>query len=148
MPSCGSAWDTAGRAHRGGAMKSPAPIPSRDDRNTRTPTKIVQFDGSTDHDVLAISGDGPPLLECREVEAICRSVTQTYFGPFKQHKLVFNFSVLMPEEYAAQKLEMFVRIDRHWKTPPSASKLLKIGCIAEGRRLRKGDRITTAMFIN
>lgn len=119
------------------------------DGTTRRAGKIVHFDGSTDDEVLGVCGDSAPLLECAEVEAVCRSVVQKYFGPFSQHKLIYSFSILVPASHIGEVLEMFVRTDPRWKNrPPQSSKLFKIACVAQGRRLRKGERIVKAMFVH
>src|SRR4029077_19382399 len=116
-----------------------------DEATLCTAAQVIPFDSGKD---LAIAGDCAPLLEVPTVEAVCRSIHETYFAPFRQQKYVFDFTVISPDKYAGQKLQMFVRIDSRWKTPPSSSKLFKAACVARGTRLTKGDRITQAMFVH
>jgi hypothetical protein len=42
---------------------------------------------------------------------------------------------------------MFVRYDRKWKYARESSKLFKSACVALGRRLHRGERITKSLWL-
>src|SRR5436190_1054553 len=117
-------------------------------RNQESKPQIALVRPISDDDVLGIAGDSPVLIEASQVDAVCRSIKRVYFGPYKQEKLVFEFTAITPEQYSGQVLQMFVRVDPRWKTPPSAAKLYKAACVAQGRHLQKGERIDKTMFLN
>jgi len=109
-------------------------------------SRVVPFE-RTDDDTLCTIEEVPALVPCKEVEAVCRDVEKVYYSPYQQEKWVFKFSVVVPEQYAGNVVPMFVRVVKSWKTPPKASKLFKIACVASGG-LRKGQLVTKSMFLN
>lgn len=96
-------------------------------------------------DVLFTTGDCASLLPCKEVQAICTDVNRAFY--FGQPKLAFKFTVVEPEKYSGEKLEMFVRNAEKWHGhPPRSSKLHKAAAIALGGPPRK-QRITKSVFV-
>jgi len=106
---------------------------------------IAGMKPGADDDLICQTGDCPPLLPCSQVQAVCRDVRLVRFGPF-HHKLVFDFEVMDPVEWARMKLSMFVRKDPKWKHPPVSSKLFKVCAVAVGSLPRR-QRITKQMFV-
>ena len=104
---------------------------------------VVNF--RSDDEVLFEAGSGPSLLgEIKSVVAVCTAMKRAVY--FRQPKLVFTFTVVEPDQYAGQKLEMFAHAK--WKgQPPVSSKLFKIAAVALGRLPQKGDRITKNLFL-
>lgn len=98
-------------------------------------------------EVMGVTGEVPPLLLCSEVKAVCQAVKTVEYAPFRQKKYLFIFSVVEPEEYATNHLQMFVRVNPAWKHPPIASKLFKAALVATDGQLRNRQRITKSMFI-
>ncbi|MBI2817342.1 MAG: hypothetical protein HYX72_10410 [Acidobacteria bacterium] len=68
--------------------------------------------------------DFPPLLPISEAEVLCEDVRRVVFGGFGE-RLVFDFRMMLPEQYAGTKLQMFVRYSRKRARPPLSSKLFK-----------------------
>lgn len=97
-------------------------------------------------ELICQTGDCPPLLPCSEVEAVCKNVRLVRYGPFGQ-RLVFEFEVFFPEEFARSKLSMFVRKDPKWIHPPIGSKLFKVIAVAVGS-LPKRRAITKSLFVD
>ena len=85
-------------------------------------------------DVLFELDDYPPILECDSVDAVCVDIRKVRFTFWRTEKLVFEFSVLEPEQYARTRLLMFVRIGNWKKRPPVSSKLAKLAKIAGCQR--------------
>jgi len=98
-------------------------------------------------ELICQTGDCPPLLHCPEVQAVCTDVHLVRFRPFQQDKLVFDFEVFNPVEFAGSKLSMFVRKDPKWKHPPVGSKLFKVSAVAVGS-LPSRRRITKSLFVD
>ena len=99
----------------------------------------------SEDELICQTGDCPPLLPCSEVQAVCTDVQLVRFGPFQQ-KLVFDFEVLDPAEFAGLKVSMYVRKDPKWKHPPVSSKLFRVSAVAVGGLPRR-RRITKQMFV-
>lgn len=99
------------------------------------------------HDELICeTGDCPPLLPCSEIQAVCTDVRPVHYGPFRQEKLVFDFEVLDPAEFAGLKVSMYVRKDPKWKHSPVSSKLFRVSAVAVGSLPRR-RRITKSLFV-
>ena len=112
-------------------------------------SSVVSIRGQDDADdeLMAVAENVSPLIECEVVEAVCRSITHTYYAPFKRLVWLFTFSVISPEKYANQRLQMFVRWDKKWKYPPESSTFFKAACVAVGRRLYRGEHITKSFWL-
>ena len=100
----------------------------------------------SEDELICQTGDCPPLLPCSEVQAVCTDVRHVRYGPFHQEKLVFNFDVLDPVEFAGLKVSMYIRNDPKWKHPPISSKLFKVSAVANGSLPRR-QRITKSLFV-
>ena len=100
-----------------------------------------------DDEVLFEAVAGQSLLRgVGTVVAVCTHVRRATY--FRQPKMVFTFTVIEPDQYGGQKLEMFAHNAAKWKgRPPVSSKLFKIAAIALGRLSQKGDRITENLFL-
>jgi hypothetical protein len=103
---------------------------------------------TTVEEPLGVAAETAPLLPLSQANAVCLSVTSVDYRPYQRTKLLFKFSIVEPESYAGTILEMFVRTDAKWKTLPPASKLLKIACVANGTRLRRGQTVVPSMFVH
>jgi hypothetical protein len=114
-------------------------------RSERIGPQIVR---DNDSDTLCTFGESnTTLLPFTECEAVCTSIDEKYFAPWKRTKFVFTFEIMQPMHYAKTKLEMFVRIDAKWKgQPPRAATLWKAAAVALGRHPNK-VRVTKSMFI-
>jgi hypothetical protein len=113
----------------------------------RNPSKIALVT-SADDAVLGVAGAPPALIQLSQIDAVCLSVTLHDYKPYRQQKWVLTFSPVAPEGYSDHRLELFLRTDPKWRTPPLASKLYKAACVAYGSQLPKGFRITQGMFVN
>ena len=107
-------------------------------------TLVQETDQS--EDLLAQLGDGPPLLQCAQVEAVCMRISKVEYRPFQQVKWVFDFRVFEPDEHAGLRLQMFARVDPRWKRLPVASKLWKVVQVASGGD-RSVRRATKSLFV-
>jgi hypothetical protein len=115
--------------------------------NPRNASRISLV-SSEDDAVLGVAGEPAALIPLTEIEAVCVSITQHDYKPYRQKKWVLVFSPIDPEGYSDQRLEMFLRTDPLWRTPPRGSKLYKAACVAYGEQLPKGFRITQSLFTN
>ena len=96
-------------------------------------------------EALFVAGESAPFIPGDRVMAICRKIEQRSYRQFGE-RLVFTFEVIEPTDYQGTKLEMFARINPKWKMVPSSSKLFRSGCVAMGKRILKGQRVTKSMF--
>jgi hypothetical protein len=100
-------------------------------------------------DILGVVGEAQTALiaDYAEVHAVCSKVTEHAYkwGP----RLLFTFTVIDPPKYEGIKLFMFARIVTAWKEKyfPESSKLYKMACIAAGKRLPRGFRITKSLWV-
>jgi hypothetical protein len=102
-----------------------------------------------DQEIFGIAGECAPLLPISIANAVCLSVNLVRYQPYQRTKLVFKFSLIEPEAHVGTTLEMFVRTEPSWKEKlPPASKLHKIACIANGARLKRGQKVVPSMFLN
>ncbi len=121
---------------------------------TDRPAKIVGdgcnltlvHDTDQSDEVLAQLGDGPPLLQCAEVKAVCMRISKVEYRPWRQVKWIFDFRVFEPDQYAGLRLQMFVRNDPRWKRLPVSSKLWKVIQVASGGD-RSVRRVTKSLFV-
>ena len=96
-------------------------------------------------DVVFELDDFPPILECDSVDAVCVDIREVRFTFWRTSKLVFEFSVIEPEQHAGTRLLMFVPIGKWKKRPPVSSKLAKVGKIAGcQRKFRKSAFLKNA----
>jgi hypothetical protein len=104
-----------------------------------------------DGDLIGIAAEGDPYLGAIDrVDAICRSMDGPIFWKlYKKWGYVLTFSVVEPSQYMGAKLRMFARWDKSWNGRlPRSSKLYKCACVAVGRRIDRGHRITKSLFLN
>jgi len=104
-----------------------------------------------DDDLIGIAAEGDPCLgPIEQVDAICRSMDgPVYWQLYKKWGYVCTFSVVEPSQYMGTKLRMFVRWEKSWNGRlPRSSKLYKCACVAVGRRIDRGQRITKSLFLN
>jgi hypothetical protein len=88
-----------------------------------------------------------PLLDCREVEAVCTKIEDTFFGGWGQYKWRFWFRVVSPEQYSGMMLEMWVHHKDEWKRTgvPRASKLYKLLPVFGSEAVRGGSLLKSGI---
>jgi len=95
--------------------------------NKETKLELVESDID---DFVCELDEYPPTLKGKFVDAVCVNIQKTSYGPWGTTKLVFEFSVFEPDEYAGLTLPMYVRLG-DWKgRPPVSSKLAKVAQVA------------------
>ena len=98
------------------------------------------------NDFLCLASERPPLLNCKEVTAVCKKISKVSYRPFHQTKWVFQFEVFEPQQYQGLSLSMYVRIDPAWGKPPIHSKLSR-ACTVASKGRPKVREITKRMFV-
>jgi hypothetical protein len=115
----------------------PLEFPQREARRLRSPIAML----------MLVTGESSPLIDCDVLEAVCQAITNTVYGPWNRYVWLFTFSIISPEKYLNQRVQMFVRYDKRWKYARESSKLFKSACVALGRRLYRGERITKSFWL-
>src|SRR5262245_57643042 len=130
------------------------------DLGPKTPAVATKatFEGSTDDDVvIGTVGEVAPLIECKQVQAVCCKVDEKpRLLPIwcdkrtgkERWAIYFWFRVFEPAEHAGTELMMYVRWNPAWavKGIDYRSALWKAACVAAGRRLDKKEKISTGLF--
>ena len=102
---------------------------------------------NADNDVIGIVGEVSSLIACDVVEAVCQSIEYAHYRPFHETRLVFTFRIVEPAALNDQRVQMFCRIDKSWKFVPESAAVFKAACVALGRRLHRGEKITKNIFL-
>jgi len=89
-----------------------------------------------DDDVIGNIGYVPPHLLTEHVDVVVVGIRTIKFRMYGRTKLVFDLRIIAPQAHAGERLPMYVRVERDWKTLPIASKLFRIACVATGRVIR------------
>jgi hypothetical protein len=107
--------------------------------------------------VLGAVGEVAPLIDCKQVQAVCFKVDEKpRLLPLWCDKekgterwgIYFWFRVHEPGEYADTELMMYCRWNPAWaiKGIDYRSSLWKASCVAKGRRLERKEQIRTSLF--
>lgn len=131
-PTCSHALDT-------GPDADLSPVPD---------SLVFQTEAEADDVALCEIGmDYPPLLPEGTAEAVCTDVRMVHFGGFGP-RMVFDFQIAKPTEFARAPLRMFARWKPSWKTrAPISAKITKIIAVACRAPLKRRQRITKKLFV-
>jgi len=105
----------------------------RQDKTENSNSAPTLVHSKHDDELVCDIDESPPLLPCAEVDAVCNGAAIVFYGPFKQRKLVLEFRVFSPDEYAGVTVKRYFHYPEKWKNkPPIASKLWKAIQVATG----------------
>jgi len=94
-------------------------------------------------DTLCIAEAGPPILDCKKVEATCVYVVKRHFDQYNQTKLILTFNVYLPERYEGVQLPMYLP---YYERPGIRSNMYKLIRTVVGE-VKGRQHITKSMFV-